>query len=145
MRAPNEWVSRCHGRQVRRGRGKTHDVELGDEDESDDGQAEPRARFAEEGAEGQLVDGLALRAPGRPESEVGKADANCGCEHGVRFSSRRPLAKRDSHHEMSVAKPVMAMSQSKTVGPAAARLIYASNPHASTKTTDHNGLPALST
>lgn len=53
-----------------------HDVELGDKDEGDDDESDPGAELSEKGAERQLLDTLALSAPGCSEAEMSEADAD---------------------------------------------------------------------
>ena len=75
--------------------GEVHDeAYLSDEDNYDKAQSDPGSGHAEDGGEGDLVDGVAVVLPGVPESDVGEADA-APCEEGGKTGERHEPVEGD--------------------------------------------------
>ena len=69
---------------------------MGDEDEEEEAEAEPGPPDAEHGAEGELLERVALRAPRLPEADVAQADR-------APREERREAAQRDEPVEHDLA------------------------------------------
>jgi hypothetical protein len=64
---------------------------LSDEDDDDQAQSDPGSGHAEDGGEGDLVNGVAMVLPGVPEADVGEADATPGEEGGKTGERLQPV------------------------------------------------------
>ena len=69
----------------------TTEAYLSNEDDNNQTQSDPRSGHAEDGGEGNLIDGVAVVLPGVPEADVGEADAAPGEEGGETGERLQPV------------------------------------------------------
>lgn len=125
--------------------GPDGNVELGNQDEDNHANTDPRTNNTESSLEGDFINRVTLVGPCLTETDMSSADGTPS-EEGSQSIGRARVSKLSIYKcdSRGAAYPDKARSQSKITGPEEAKLTYPKRPNPMVNKVATRGLPALS-